>query len=146
MLEIEAVNHIGIRVRDKELSISFYQNLGFEMKLDVGFEDGHPVIMRHPSGVILNLLGPANNFVGGNILMDVEETYPGYTHIALTVKSLDDAKSFLAEQEIKLTGSFSFNGMSAIFIRDPDLNVIELDAFDDNEIESGKAHEYIMHP
>ena len=33
------------------------------------------------------------------------------------------------KMHIQITGSFSFGGMSAIFIRDPDRNVIELDAY-----------------
>ena len=51
MLEIEAVNHVGIRVRDKARSISFYETLGFALINDAGFEEGHPVILRHTSRV-----------------------------------------------------------------------------------------------
>ena len=131
MLNIESINHVGIRVRDKTRSVSFYENLGFQLVQDAGFDQGHPVIMRHPSGVVLNLLGPANTIDGTNILMDVNEKYPGYTHIALTVSSLDAAKEFMKTNGIELTGSFSFQNMSAIFIRDPDRNVIELDAYGD---------------
>ncbi len=144
MLNIESVNHFGIRVRDKSRSVSFYENLGFQLIQDVGFDKGHPVIMKHPSGVILNLLGPANTSDGSNILMDVDEKYPGYTHIALTVSSLDDAKEFMTTNGIQVTGSFSFGNMSAIFIRDPDRNVIELDAYGDVEIEDSKG--YSGHP
>ena len=35
----------------------------------------------------------------------------------------------MAEHDIPITGSFSFGDLSAIFIRDPDRNVIELDAY-----------------
>ena len=59
MLSIESVNHVGIRVSDRDRSVSFYETLGFENLGDVGFDQGHPVIMKHPSGVVLNLLGPA---------------------------------------------------------------------------------------
>jgi len=129
MLNIETVNHVGIRVADKARSISFYENLGFRLLQDAGFEQGHPVIMKHPSGGVVNLLGPANAADGRNILMDVDEKYPGYTHVAFTVSSLEDARAFMTENGIDITGSFSFNNMSAIFIRDPDRNVIELDAY-----------------
>ena len=88
MLDIKSVNHVGIRVKDKSRSVSFYESLGFEFGEDAGFDQGHPVIMQHPSGVVLNLLGPAHSADGQNILMDVPEKYPGYTHIALTVGSL----------------------------------------------------------
>lgn len=133
MLNIESVNHIGIRIRQKDRSIEFYQMLGFEFTTDAGFEDGHPIIMRHPSGVVLNLLGPSNVADEKNILMDISDKYTGITHVALTVSSLDDAKSFMEKNGIAITGSFSFAGMSAIFIRDPDRNVIELDAYGPKE-------------
>ena len=129
MLDIKAVNHVGIRIADKENSVNFYGNLGFKLMTDVGFTDGHPIIMKHPSGVVLNLLGPANASQGTNILMDVEEKHPGITHVALTVSSIDAAKAFMEENDIEITGSFGFGNMSAIFIRDPDRNVIELDAY-----------------
>lgn len=129
MLEIQQVDHVGIRISDKVRSIAFYQGLGFALVADAGFDQGHPVILRHPSGVTLNLLGPSRDNDQGNILMDVAEKYPGYTHIALRVASLDGTKAFLASQQIEITGSFSFGEMSAVFIRDPDLNVIELDSY-----------------
>ncbi len=144
MLNIESVNHVGIRVGDKTRSISFYQSLGFELLQDAGFDKGHPVIMKHTSGVVLNLLGPANTADGTNILMDVEDKYPGYTHIALTVSSLNIAKKFLNSQGIEITGSFSFKGMSAVFIRDPDRNVIELDAYGDDAPDDTDG--YSAHP
>lgn len=144
MLNIESVNHVGIRVKRKEVSIDFYQSLGFEMLSDVGFEKGHPVIMKHPSGVVINLLGPATASSNTNILMDVDEKYPGYTHVALTVGSLSQAKDFMKHNTIEVTGSFSFGNMSAIFIRDPDRNVIELDAY--GETEPNDLSGYSDHP
>ncbi len=144
MLEIEAVNHIGIRVSDKSRSVSFYESLGFSLVADTGFETGHPVIMRHPSGVVLNLLGPATTGAEANILMDVEEKHPGYTHIALTVSSLELARNFVATHGIEITGSFSFGDMSAIFIRDPDRNVLELDAYGEQSQDDTSG--YANHP
>ena len=129
MLNIESVNHVGIRVKEKNRSVAFYELLGFEFTSDAGFDDGHPIIMKHPSGVVINLLGPSNMPGDSNILMDVDDKHTGITHVALTVASLDYARSFMEEHDIKITGSFSFGPMSAIFIRDPDRNVIELDAF-----------------
>ena len=129
MLNIEAVNHIGIRIIDKARSVSFYSGLGFELMADAGFDEGHPIIMKHPSGVVLNLLGPATTSEATNVLMDVDDKYPGYTHIALTVTSLEVAREFMQQKDIEITGSFRFGNMSAIFIRDPDRNVIELDAY-----------------
>ncbi len=128
-LEITNVNHVGIRVGGKARSIAFYEVLGFELVSDAGFESGHPVIMKHAGGVVINLLGPATVSGDRNILMDIDEKHTGITHVALTVSSLARAKAFVAEHSIEITGSFSFGEMSAIFIRDPDRNVIELDAY-----------------
>ena len=144
MLGIESVNHVGIRVGDKSTSVEFYQLLGFDLKSDAGFEKGHPVIMKHPSGVVLNLLGPATVADNSNILMDVDDKHTGITHFALTVSSLDDAKTFMANNDIKITGSFGFGPMSAIFIRDPDRNVIELDAY--TMVDSNHDGDYADHP
>ena len=144
MLDVENVNHIGIRIRSKSVSVEFYELLGFQCQTDAGFEQGHPIIMRHPSGVVLNLLGPASQTDGKNILMDVPEKHPGITHFALTVANLDDAKEFVSSNDIAITGSFTFGGMSAIFVRDPDRNVIEIDAYETKE--GGEQDEWRHHP
>ena len=144
MLNIESVNHVGIRISDKTVSVPFYELLGFDFRTDAGFEQGHPIVMKHPSGVVLNLLGPANVADGINILMDVPEKHSGITHVALTVASLDEAQSFMVANGIEITGSFSFSGMSAIFFRDPDRNVIELDAYDNTA--GNDMNNYSNHP
>ena len=150
MLKIEKVDHIGIRVRDKAISIAFYERLGFRTLSDTGFNRGHPVIMQHPCGVVLNLLGPSNTASGNNILMDVEEKHPGITHVSFKVASIEAAKQFLAGQGIALSGQFSYKDLRAIFIRDPDRNVIELDAYagDEPETRAGGGHGngYDAHP
>ena len=133
MLAIEKVDHVGIRVSSKAEAISFYQTLGFELITDVGFENGHPIIMQHPSGDVLNLLGPADQKPDANILMDVDAKHAGITHVSYKVESVEAAKIFLSEAGIALTGEMKFMGLHAIFIRDPDLNVIELDGYEGDE-------------
>jgi hypothetical protein len=78
-------------------SITFYQALGFELLTDVGFERGHPVIMRHAGGVVINLLGPSTAGAGHNVLMDEDDKYPGLTHVSFRVESLEAAEAVLAE-------------------------------------------------
>ena len=150
MLGIEKVDHIGIRVSDKAVSIAFYERLGFRTLSDTGFEKGHPIIMQHPCGVALNLLGPADMPSDRNILMDVDEKYPGITHVSFKVASLEGAKRFLAEHDIPLSGQFSFKDLRAVFIRDPDRNVIELDAYAGEEpetrVEGDRSAGYQAHP
>lgn len=141
MLDIERVDHIGIRVSDKAVSIAFYERLGFELVADVGFDKGHPVIMKHPAGPIVNLLGPADERPDANVLMDIDARHAGITHVSYRVRSIDAAKEFLAAESIPLTGEFQFKGLHAIFIRDPDLNVIELDGYAELETRSDGGYE-----
>ncbi len=133
MLDIMKVDHVGIRVCDKARSIAFYEGIGFKLLADAGFEQGHPLIMQHAGshtgGVVINLLGPATAGAGRNVLMDEDEKYPGLTHVAFRVETLDAAEAFLAARGIAITGRFGYKDLSAVFIRDPDRNVIELDAY-----------------
>ena len=126
MLEIDNVDHVGIRISDRETSVAFYELLGFKLVADGGFEQGHPLVMVHPSGINFNLLGPATGKQGENVLMDEESKYPGITHVALKMKSAEDTESFVSENNIQITGRRSFRGTKTIFIRDPDRNVLEL--------------------
>jgi catechol 2,3-dioxygenase-like lactoylglutathione lyase family enzyme len=126
MLEIQNVDHVGLRVGDRDRSVAFYETLGFELIADGGFDQGHPIVMRHPSGLVFNLLGPATRGQGENILMDVDEKYPGYTHVALKMASIEDTEALLEQQGIAITGRREFRGVSTVFIRDPDRNVLEL--------------------
>jgi catechol 2,3-dioxygenase-like lactoylglutathione lyase family enzyme len=126
MLDIVKVDHVGIRVSDKDRSIAFYERLGYSVMADAGFEDGHPIIMQHSSGLVLNLLGPATGMAGENVLMDVDDKFPGYTHVALHIESVEAAGALVEKLGIAITGRHKFKGIESIFIRDPDRNVIEL--------------------
>jgi len=124
--EITGINHIGLRVNILERSRAFYEKLGFIFI--VGPIGPEPVaIMEHPSGVNINFILNANSGISNNILMDITEKHPGYTHVALTVSNLEAVQSFLEEQNITITeGPITLpNGAVMLFIRDPDNNVIE---------------------
>jgi len=120
VLDIEKVDHVGIRVSDKLVSIAFYQAPGFQLISDVGFEKGHPVIMQHSFGDVLNLLGPVDERPADNILMDIDEKHAGIKHVSYKVKSVELAKTFLKSLGIPLTGEMKFKSLHGIFIRDPD--------------------------
>ena len=126
MLEISNFDHIGIRISNREKSVAFYKLLGFEMVADGGFDHGHQLVMLHPSGLNINLLGPATAKPGENILMDEKPKYPGITHIAVKVKSAEATEAFVTANNIAITGRRDFEGTKTIFIRDPDRNVLEL--------------------
>lgn len=130
MLDILNLDHIGIRVRDKDRSIEFYESLGFQFITDIGFDQGHPVMMQNTNGIVLNILGPSSEENDQNILMDIDDkSYAGYTHIALRVASLDTAEQHFKALNYAITGRMEFKGMRALFIRDPDRNVIEFDEY-----------------
>jgi catechol 2,3-dioxygenase-like lactoylglutathione lyase family enzyme len=97
MLKITQVDHLGIRISDIARSRAFYERLGFAVVRDAGYEDGHPVVMVHPSGVVVNLLGPSTAEKDTNMLMDVTDKYSGYTHAALRVESIDETVAALGE-------------------------------------------------
>jgi len=126
MKEITGINHIGIRVSDLEKARSFYEQLGF--LFIVGPVGPEPVaIMEHPSGVNINFILNADPGGSKNILMDIPEKYPGYTHIALDVTNIRSVEVVLNEKGIEITeGPITLpDGGVMLFIRDQDANVIE---------------------
>jgi len=125
MKEINGINHIGLRVRDLASAKSFYEKLGFIFI--AGPLGPEPVaIMEHPSGVNINFILNASSFNPENILMDIPEKHPGYTHVALEVSDVKSAQQQLVSNGIEITeGPISFPGGTSIFIRDQDNNVIE---------------------
>ena len=128
MIDIEKVDHIGIRVADVDRALNFYKVLGFELHNKATNDD--VAIIRNKSDVEINLIYNANNDNDGkNILMDVGDKYPGYTHLALRVGSIKGTIEVLKENGIRITQgpvSFDRSGHVSIFVRDPDRNVIEL--------------------
>ena len=88
MVSILKIDHIGIRVKEKKRATDFYEKLGFELIVDTGFEKGHPIMMQHACGIVLNLLGPSTVKEDENILMDIDQKHAGYTHMALKIESL----------------------------------------------------------
>jgi lactoylglutathione lyase len=122
------VDHIGIRIADVDRALNFYKILGFELHNKATNDD--VVIIRNKYDVEINLIYNANNDNDGkNILMDVGDKYPGYTHLALRVGSIKGTIEALKENGIRITQgpvSFDRSGHVSIFVRDPDRNVIEL--------------------
>ncbi len=126
MQEISGINHVGIRVANLDRSRAFYEQFGFEFL--VGPVGPEPVaIMEHPSGVNINFILNADSGVDNNVLMDIEERHPGYTHMALDVSDLAAVEARIRELGIEITeGPIVFpDGGAMLFIRDPDRNVIE---------------------
>ena len=127
VIPIAGLAHIGVRVHDLERSVAFYGLLGF--RKTAGPIGPEPVaILEHPSGLELNLILNAPSAAAPNILMDVPDKHPGITHFALLCPDIMAAKERLEAAGIPLSGGpirFSPHAQ-AIFVRDPDRNVVEL--------------------
>ena len=126
-ITIKQVDHIGIRVADLDRAMTFYGVLGFKFV----HQSAHDavVIIKNGQGVEINLIFNANDTNDGkNILMDVGVKYAGYTHVALGVDSIKRTIDILAANNIPITQGpvVMREGCVAVFVRDPDRNVIEL--------------------
>jgi len=136
-IDVERVDHIGIRVRDLDRALAFYKVLGFALLRRTEGDD--VAIVRNEHEVELNLVFNANaGEPVANILMDVPQKYPGYTHIALRVASIPGTIAALKANGIAITQgpvSFGESGHVSVFVRDPDRNVIELRGRDQSDID-----------
>jgi catechol-2,3-dioxygenase len=72
--------------------------------------------MVHPSGVTIKLL-------------DEKDRGKVQTQIALEVSSLSQTRAFMDYNDIEITSSFDGERSGAIYIKDPDQNLIELDRY-----------------
>ena len=101
-VDIERVDHIGIRVRDLDRALAFYRVLGFTLARRATGDD--VAIVRTPQGVEINLIFNADaGEPAENILMDIGRKYPGYTHVALRVASIPQTIAALAANRIAIT-------------------------------------------
>jgi len=126
-LRVVGLAHIGIRVHDLQRAVRFYGVLGFELTKGP-FEAQKVAILTHECGIEINLIFNAPRADAANVLMDVDEKHPGYTHVALAVENLEAAASAVEAAGYPITeGPVQFpNGARAVFVRDPDRNVVEL--------------------
>ena len=126
-ITIKQIDHIGIRVSDLDRAMAFYRVLGF--KIEHQSENDAVVIINNGQGIEINLIYNVNDTNNGkNILMDAEVKYAGYTHIALGVDSIKRTIDVLGAHDITITQGpvIMREGTVAVFVRDPDRNVLEL--------------------
>jgi lactoylglutathione lyase len=144
-IDVARVDHIGIRVRDLERAMKFYAMLGFRLEWKAA--NDAVAVIRNGQDVELNLVYNANaDAEGRNILMDVTEKYPGYTHVALRVASIKRTIEVLRENGVRITQgpvSFGRDGHVSVFVRDPDLNVVELRGREEDLSSIGGVVEYL---
>jgi catechol 2,3-dioxygenase-like lactoylglutathione lyase family enzyme len=122
-------DHAGARVVDRGRSLAFYGKLGFWPDPADGPPTGKAIELINAHGVRLHLIvngcPPPD---GRNVLMDLGEKWPGWTHPAFIVGSMDDILSWAQRNAIAITeGPVDWGRRRVCFIRDPDGNVIEFD-------------------
>jgi lactoylglutathione lyase len=130
-IELTAINHIGIRVKELAPSLEFYRHLGFEQ---AWYDERHKVAgLRNAAGIELNLIVNADDSNDGkNILMDAMARYPGYTHASFRVASAGEVVKLLKEKRIPIAdGPVKLGKQTTVFVRDPDRNVVELAEIED---------------
>jgi catechol 2,3-dioxygenase-like lactoylglutathione lyase family enzyme len=128
LFNVERFDHVGIRVSDIGKAEAFYAQLGFQADPQEESPKSRARGLVNSHGVRIHLIYNADSTVDANLLMDVPEKYPGYTHAAFIVDDLDALVDWLMAEGIRITEGPSVfgNGRRKVcFIRDPDLNVLE---------------------
>jgi lactoylglutathione lyase len=143
-MNIETVDHIGIRVADLDRAMAFYGLFGFSVEHRA---HNDPVaVVKNAAGVELNLVFNANDDNGGdNILMDVPAKYAGFTHVALRVDTIAGTIEILRDNGIEITQGpvkFGRGGHVSVFVRDPDRNVIEFRGREEDLSALGGVQQY----
>lgn len=124
---VTGLANIGIRVHDLAKSRKFYELLGFKFAWGP-FGPEQVTAMEHRSGLEINLIVNAPESSAPNVLMDIPEKHAGITHIALKITEVDGTEEALNTAGIQITGRHGAAPVKALFVRDPDRNVIELAA------------------
>lgn len=129
MFTITAIDHAGLRVTDRRASLAFLAKLGFRLEAEEESPEHHATGVINAAGARLNLIHNAQPLPDArNVLLDVDDKWPGWTHLAFVVDDLDALMTLFAKEGIAITeGPLVFgNGRRRVcFIRDADRNVFE---------------------
>jgi lactoylglutathione lyase len=124
-VQIKGYDHVGIRVSDAQRALEFYAKLGF--RPDPAFSNDNVAEIVADDGTRINLIFNAVARSGArNILIDEPTKWPGYTHGAFIVESLQDVLDWAASEGVTITeGPVDWARRLTCFLRDPDGNVLE---------------------
>ena len=129
-MRLKGYDHVGIRITERQRALSFYGQLGFHPEDSAAALVERAVNLINSKGVRINLIcNGASPPDGKNVLMDVEEKWPGFTHPAFIVASLDAILEWAGKVGVSTTeGPVVWDNRRRVcFLRDPDGNVLEFD-------------------
>lgn len=120
---------LGIAVTNIPQSQSFYHLIGFQTI------DSFPnmLIMKNSGGLELQLIQSDVNENSKNILMDYDDKkYPGHTHAALSVPSIQSTREYFEANGLVISGERTFGErVMSIFVRDNDRTTFEFEVHED---------------
>lgn len=135
--KIKGLGEIVLRVNNMELMCDFYQN-GLGLELMRGSEDYTFFKIAEGYGghnQTLALFAKTNLTAFGTELERIEPNHSSLHHVALEidVKDYEEMIDLLKEQNIDfVTEVFEWVKWKSIFIKDPELNVVEFVCYDSN--------------
>lgn len=135
---ILSYEHVGIRISDVDEAMDFYRRLGFRLAVELG--EGVAYELSSEDGVRINLINNGRRQAGAyNVLQDAPEKFPGMTHAAFVVDSIETLQARLRHCGIVVTEGPLMIGTRrcALFVRDPDGNVLE---FNELMADAGGEH------
>jgi catechol 2,3-dioxygenase-like lactoylglutathione lyase family enzyme len=124
-MRICGFDHVGIRVSDANRALAFYAKLGF--RIDPDFSNARVAEIVADDGTRLNLIfNGVPRLNAHNILLDEPQKWPGYTHAAFIVSSLQAVLDWADAEGVEITeGPVDWGRRLTCFLRDPDGNVLE---------------------
>ncbi len=121
-----AYDHVGIRVSNRAVSVRFYEKLGFTETSRIPTSEANEMVTK--SGVRINLIfNAAQQVLSKNVLLDEPIKLPGITHPAFIIEDINALQTWLHSENIAISEGPKQLGLRriALFIRDPDGNVLE---------------------
>ena len=122
-------------VSDREQALAFYERLGFVP--DPDFTSERVAELVTADGARINLIfNGVFRPDGNNVLMDQADKWPGFTHAAFIVDSLQRVLDWADAAGVAITeGPVDWQRRLTCFLRDPDGNVLEF-----NELQRVGSH------
>jgi catechol 2,3-dioxygenase-like lactoylglutathione lyase family enzyme len=122
---ITGYDHVGIRVSDRDRALDFYERLGFIVDDELSNERVAEIVTADGTRVNLIFNGERRS-AARNILLDEPVKWPGFTHGAFIVESIQALLDWADHHGVAITeGPLDWGRRLTCFLRDPDGNVLE---------------------